>query len=340
MAKLDSNFTAFLAAIEPDPKAVEHAIDAHTPIRKHLESDDSFKEHVKDTFLYGSYKRHTSTGDIKDVDIVVLTDFDPDKEGNDPQTVLRTLKTAINRHYKDTENQQYQRRSIRVDDPLPEKPEVKLTLDIIPAYAPNGDDQPLRVPDRELKDWVWSHPKGHINYVTTLNDGQHGKGKFVPLAKIVRWWWKHQCEVRQPNVERPKPKGFWVEVMAGQFFDQSQSDYGSHFIAVLEKALAHFDSINGMSQLDDPGLRGLPILTSMTQKEYGIFLQTMKESLETAKKALAEPDELSSSILWQKVFGGKFHLAKGGTENMRNFPPPSMPGPKTPPIPPRKREAG
>ncbi len=78
----------------------------------------------------------------------------------------------------------------------------------------------------------------------------------------------------------------------------------------------------------------------MTQKEYELFIKAMQDSLETAKKALRETNELASSVLWQKVLGKEFPLSKGGVEQMRNFSPPSMPGPETPPIPPRRREAG
>ncbi len=340
MAKLNSNFKAFLSAIEPDPRAVKHAMNAHEPIREHLESDNEFKSHVKGTFLYGSYKRHTSIGSIKDVDIVVLTDFDPNQSDNNPQTVLKTLKIAINRYYKDTENQQYQRRSIRVDDPLPDMANAALTLDIIPAFAPSGEDQPLLVPDRELKEWVLSHPKGHIEFTRELNDEHHSNGMFVPMAKIMKFWWKYQCEIRQPKVDRPKPKGFWIEVMAGQFYDLSKVEFADQFIAVLEGALAVFSASGGMLQLKDPGLHEQFIKMSITKNESEVFLKAMQESLDTARKAIAETNELQSSIIWQKIFGKKFPLSKSGIEKVRSFSLPCMPGPLTPPIPPRKREAG
>jgi hypothetical protein len=340
MAQLKSKFTEFLEAIEPDRAAVRHAKAAHEPLREHLQQDPQFGSHVLNTFLYGSYQRDTAIDDIKDVDIVVLTDFNNSKPENTPQNVLRQLKAAINRHYNDGDNQQYQRRSIRVDDPLPDNPSVKTTLDVIPAFAQNGEDEPLFVPDRELGQWIYSHPKGHIKYTEQLNNEQNGKGRFVPLVKIMKSWWKYQCVLRQPKVTRPKPKGFWVEIMTGQFFDVSKLDYADHFIVVLESALTSFKATPGVPQLQDPGLNGNTIKTSMAKEEFAIFLQAMEESLETARRAYAEPNELASSVLWQKIFGNKFPLADDESDISKDIPPPSTPGPKTPPMPPRRREVG
>ena len=210
MTKLNSLFDRFLSNIEPDEDAVAYAQEAHKPVRDFLENDEKFGEFVENTFLYGSYRRHTAVGDIKDVDIVVLTNFDPESEEHTPQKVLRKLKAALARHYDDPENPEYQRRSIRINDPLPERSDVSMTLDIIPAVAPNGDDAPLLVPDREVKAWVQSHPKGHIKATSELNRQEYSGSKFVPLVKMMKWWWKYQCQVRQPDLERPKPKGFWI----------------------------------------------------------------------------------------------------------------------------------
>ena len=213
MAKLNTLFKKLLSNIEPDPSAVGYAQDAHKPIREHLSEDDKFKEYFVDSFLYGSYRRHTAVGTIKDVDIVVLTNFDPYDLENTPQSVLRKLKAALTRYYKDPENPDYQRRSIRINDPLPDKKNVEMTLDIIPAVAVNGDDAPLLVPDREMKEWILTHPKGHLAYTSKLNKPEHSEERFVPLVKMMKWWWKYQCEVRQPNGRATEAKGILGRVL-------------------------------------------------------------------------------------------------------------------------------
>jgi tRNA nucleotidyltransferase (CCA-adding enzyme) len=143
MAKLNDQFAEFLSNIEPDEDAIKYAQKAHQPVRKHLEEDDDFGEFFEDSFLYGSYARHTAIGEIKDIDIVVLTNFDPNNEDYSPTKVLKKLKTALNKFYKDADNTEYQRKSVKVKDPLPNYPNVYMTLDIIPAIAIDGVDNPL-----------------------------------------------------------------------------------------------------------------------------------------------------------------------------------------------------
>src|SRR3990172_422422 len=136
MAALNEAFKTFISNINHDKVAAKYAQNAHKPVREFLENDEEFGDYVENTFLYGSYRRSTAVGDIKDVDIVVVTNFDRNEEST-PRKALRKLKDALARYYKDPENPNYQRRSIRIDDPLPDKKDVEMTLDIIPAIAIN-----------------------------------------------------------------------------------------------------------------------------------------------------------------------------------------------------------
>lgn len=308
MSKLNSLFDQFLSNIEPDEDAVSYAQEAHKPVRECLEKDDSFSEYVESTFLYGSYRRHTAVGDIKDVDIVVLTNFDTADETNNPRAVLRKLKAALARCYDDPENPQYQRRSIRIDDPLPDRPEVTMTLDLIPAVAPNGDDQPLLVPDRELMVWIPSHPKRHMKTTSDLNKDEYSKGRFVPLVKMMKSWWQYQCEERQPDVERPKPKGFWIECLTAESFDRTQGNWADLFIAVLSAISERFTGVSEVPQLQDPGLPDQTLKTSMTLDEFQVFMGIVEDNLNLAIAARDHEDDLESSILWRDIFGDLFPL--------------------------------
>jgi hypothetical protein len=305
MPELNSTFEDFLSAIEPGDKAVKYAIKAHEPVREHLKSDDSFKENVIDTFLYGSYRRHTAVGDIKDVDIVVLTSFDITNEECSPNNVLKKLKASLSRFYKDPENPEYQRRSIRINEPLPDK-DTEMTLDIIPAVPVDKNDGVLWVPDREVKKWVYSHPNGHIKSTTQLNSDEYSQGRLVPLVKIAKWWWKYQCSVRIPKTERPKPKGFWIECLVAENFDPSQKTWAEQFISLFQNVQSKYSSPKSVPELRDPGLTNETIKTNMTLDEFSFFMEVLEDSLNIAQKALAEGDEETSEKLWREVFGDKF----------------------------------
>lgn len=306
MAKLNEQFKTFLSSINPNEDAVAYAQEAHKPVRECLESQDEFSEFVEGTFLYGSYKRHTAVGDIKDVDIVVLTNFDLANEENTPKSVLRRLKAALGRCYDDPDNPQYQRRSIRIDDPLPQHEDVTMTLDIIPAVLQGDEDGPLLVPDREVGEWVVSHPKGHMSHTTALNESSNER--YVPLVKMMKWWWKYQCEIRQPDVERPKPKGFWVECLTGEMFSPTQTCWADHFIAVLENIVSTYGGITTVPTLADPGVQGKTICTSMTLEEFFVFLGAAEESLTRARIARNAEDPTESSTIWREIFGDTFPL--------------------------------
>lgn len=308
MAKLNALFQEFISNINPDEAAISYAIDAHKPIRECLEKQDDFKQYVEGSFLYGSYKRHTAVGDIKDVDIVILTNFDIEDEKNTPQKILRKLKDALARCYDDPENPQYQRRSIRIDEPLPDNKDVEMTLDIIPAVIVTDEDEPLRVPDRVVKDWILSHPKGHLKNTSELNSDDHSGGCFVPLVKILKWWWKYQCEIIQPDVERPKPKGFWIECLTAENFDEDQTDWADHFIAVLENVSDKYTGAEKVPELEDPGLDSETIKTSMTKDEFDVFMEAVNECLEKANLARDASDKTTSSELWREIFGEEFPL--------------------------------
>lgn len=324
MSKLNSTFDEFLSAIEPGDKAVKYAIKAHEPVREFLQSDESsFKEYVVDTFLYGSYRRHTAVGDIKDVDIVVLTNFDISDDENPPNNVLKKLKASLSKFYKDPENPEYQRRSIRINDPLPDEV-TDMTLDIIPAVPVDKNDGVLWVPDKEVKSWVYSHPNGHIENTTQLNSEECSQGKFVPLVKIIKWWWKYQCSVLIPKTERPKPKGFWVECLVAENFDPNQRYWADHFITVLQNISSKYSNLQSVPELKDPGLQDETIKTSMTLDEFKFFINTVEDSLDLAKKANTEGSEAESQRLWQQIFGEKFsgsnksYIGKSGTPISRN----------------------
>ncbi len=339
MAILNPCFEELISAIEPDKEIKEYAQEAHAPVRDYLKQDPDFKDFFINSFLYGSYKRSTAVGDIEDIDIAVITNFDPNDQSHTPSEVLRRLKKALNNYYEIEDNTEYQRKSIKVKDALPENQETEISLDVIPAIAPNGEDDVLLVPDRELRKWVSSHPKAHLDYATNLNKENNSGGRYIPLVKLMKWWWKYQSEQTWPQ-KKHKPKGFWVECLTGLCFDPSKEDWAEHFIFVLENILAKYGDYSMVPDLPDPGLSGSSIKTSMTAKEYQEFIEIVESNLREARRAYADTNKLTSSVLWQKVFGKNFPLAEDDIEPFVNVPVPSRPGPLAPPLPPRPREVG
>jgi hypothetical protein len=314
MLKMSGYFDKLREAIEPDKKYKKEAQKADDPVREHLETHESFAHRHVSTFLYGSYRRSTAEGNIKDVDIVVVTNY---TTRDKPVSVLNALKDSLAELY-DEPDLADQRRSIRVDRPLPEVPESELTLDVIPAINQGKPGGPLWVPDRDKEIWVPSHPQGHIDHASSLNARSYQERAFVRLTKMMKWWWKYQFELKRAGMEahRRKPKGFWIEVMTGEYTDLSQESYPQLIISLLENAFNSFKSFRSSRRiptLEDPGLRGQRIKTSITEDEFALFLDTIEESLAWARLALNATTEEKAAEYWQKLFGEKFPSA----ENMK-----------------------
>lgn len=312
MTTMESYFGDFLTNIEPSTDAKEIAQSAHKQVREEIVKSKRFGDCIINTYLYGSYRRNTAIGAIKDVDIVLLTNLDHRLQENSPQSVLRRLKDGLTEFYGDPKDTAYQRRSIRVDNPMRSISNCDLTLDVIPAvlYVEGRDE--ILIPDRELKEWIFSNPKGHIEHTKFLNSNEHGQGKFVPVVKMFKWWWKNWCEENMPDEERPNPKGFWLECLAGECFQPGIATWSENFQVLLQTILNRYGHIVEPPPLNDPGLPGEKIKTSMTSNEFCRFLQAVSDSQKIMSEAISDNDDFDSSILYKEVFGDRFPILDSG----------------------------
>lgn len=310
---VDSYFEKFLEKIEPEKKYKKYAIKAHTRVREYLESEDSqFSQFVVDSFLYGSYARNTAIGNIKDVDIALITNFDPDSDEHKSSKVLPALKRALNRLYKDPSATSPNRKSVQVMDPLPDEEDASLTLDIIPAVLTGDIDEKLLVPDIQEDSWIESHPKGHLKFTSDLNQENVSNGMFVPLVKIIKHWWKQNS-----GVEGAKPKGFWIEILVGEEFDITKKSYAEHFVQVfknIKNRFSDYEKYQEVPLINDPGLPKETLKTSMTLAEFTHFMDAINSTLEIAEEALKNENEDESSYLWGTIFGEDFPQPESNKE--------------------------
>lgn len=320
MTTLNSYFNTFLHKIEPPEVARRNAIKAHKELRDAVDKSEKFGDCIFSTYLYGSYKRHTAIGSIKDVDIVLLTNLDSNSAENSPKAVLRRLKAALTDHYGDPKDTAYQRRSIRVENPIRSSDSVELTLDVIPAVLMNDFGDIVLVPDRELDRWIQSNPKGHINNTQYLNSEEYSEGSFVPLVKMFKWWWKNWCEENTPEIERPKPKGFWLEILASENFTPNKdlNLWADRFICLLQNIKHRYEHSSEVPMLKDPGLPYETIKTSMDNDEFQLFFNALIETLKICENAKQTEDDYESTVLWREVFGDSFPLYNEENSNQNN----------------------
>ena len=283
------DFSKYLSSLEPDDHAVSAAKAAHEKVRDRLKSDDETKEAHKDTFLSGSYARHTAIHNINDVDVICVVDID--HTITEPEAVLGWLHGVLSKYYKET---RLQGRSIGASAAK------GVWLDIVPSTPVSADDGPLWIPDRDARQWVQTHPKGQISAATSKNKATNGY--YVQTVKLLKAW-----RDRLPT-EKSKPKSYILETLIHRTIGLPSSHAGA-VVSVLEGIQTSCGFYRGTSmvpQIPDPGYSLTNVAKRWTSGDFDAFLDQVKPAAETARKAFNATDETESRQLWCKLFGSTF----------------------------------
>lgn len=291
--ELIGHFQGLLNRIEPDPVDVSKAKKSHELLRETLRKDEEIGKAHLDTYLSGSYARHTAIKDIKDVDVICVLDID--KGITEPIVLLRWLETALVKHY---------------DDVRPQGRSVGITtsdgfcLDIVPG-APLVDgatDGPLWIPDRDAKLWVGTHPKGQIKFAENLN--ARTGGYYVQIVKMTKHW-----RDRLPSLQA-QPKSYIVETLVSETLGSSSP--ASHAVAVL-KVLDGMSTRYGawvgtgrVPTISDPGYPTVNVAKRWQTAEFDAFMAQVRASATIAHQAYEETDQSRSVTAWRRLFGNEF----------------------------------
>lgn len=287
--ELAADFKCLLSSIQPGDQDVSNAKAAHEKVREQLRTDTESKDAHKDTFLSGSYARHTAINDINDVDVICV--FDIDRSITDPEVVLAWTQSVLARYYKETKRQG---RSVGAQGAK------GVWLDIVPATLMATDDGPLWIPDREAKEWVATHPKGQINAAVDKN--KTTDGFYVQVVKLMKFW-----RDRLPT-ESCRLKSYILESL----IHASIGSPSSHATAVvnslegIEHSYGFYRNTNMTPTIPDPGYPSVNVAKHWQPKDFTEFMEQVKTAATTSRKALDSTDEAESRKLWRQVFGQKF----------------------------------
>ncbi len=286
--ELSSDFAKYVSSCEPDD-AVAIAKKAHEKVRDELKTDEDTKDAHQETFLTGSYKRHTAIHNIEDVDVICILDLDIHAEGSEPEVVLTWLQGVLDKHYSETRPQG---RSIGVSA-------EGVWLDIVPG-TPVYQDGPLWIPDRAAKEWIQSHPKGQISAAAEKN--KLTDGYYVQTVKLMKAW-----RDRLPT-EKSKPKSYILETLVHQTIG-SPTSHARAVVSVLEginSAYGFYRGLGAVPFIADPGFVSVNVAKRWGSAEFDAFLDQVKAAATTARQALDSTDETESRKLWRKLFGSTF----------------------------------
>lgn len=299
MHVLTTYFMELLKNIEPPQHRLEAAKELPGKVRDYLEDTHSFPTSPPYSCLTGSYRRHTSIGDIKDVDIIVKADV---STSENPGSIIRRLNNALDNLPEALGLQGHaevkpSRRSVHVyfED-------KDFHLDVVPAIVPGEIDQELYIPDKLWGKWIPSNPIGYCRYLSELNE-KYG-GKVVPLIKLAKHFRDYQMKVM-------KPKSYWLEALViyhivNGALDMQQS-LGEAFRDLMAAIYVKFAPLLGRTDgatphIPDPML-GNDISWNWERSHFETFMHRVKEAENTATRALQTDKQEEAIRLWQTVFG-------------------------------------
>lgn len=258
-------------------------------------ADHDFQTVSPHTRLIGSYARSTAVLWVKDIDILIF--LASDALDRTPNALLLELRRILDDYPDAVVNASGQRRSIRL-----ELVEHDLVVDIVPAVAPDGDDQPLKVPDRPRQDWISSDPFGYMGRLSRLN--KEHDCKVVPLVKLTKVW-------RDVNMKIRRPKSYMLEVMV---LDAVESGgitlVGELWPSILAQLFAHWadryhalmEQGHGVPRVFDPQLGHL-ISAGWQRTEFETFMRRVREADAAARRALVAGSEEIAAEEWSRLFG-------------------------------------
>ena len=125
------------------------------------------------SFLTGSYRRNTMIGPLGEADIDIFIVLDPRYDEQSGQySCLRKFGKVLQKTYTKTPaiSRNGQAVTITFSD---------FKVDVVPAFYRNGGG--YLIPDFQLRRWIPTDPKKHVDLWTTSNKAH--KGDLVPILR-------------------------------------------------------------------------------------------------------------------------------------------------------------
>jgi len=279
MSYVDDAFTNLKGQLEITKTESELAQRRHKEIRDHVASEWE----LEDDFLTGSYRRHTKTKKLKDVDIFVVVKRDG-AQGHlrelGPSALLAELKRVLEKKYTSVT---IDRMACVIDFGSDEI----VSFDIVPAFKREGGG--YEIPDTQTG-WIATNPKRHHELASEKNAACDEK--WVPLVKMVKGANRELGDVVDPS--------FLLEVMALDLVMPPFGRYQDELVFFFATAAEQLDQ-----PWPDPATLG-PDVNSMSARERQAARTTLLEAQQIAERAVWLEDngqERAAVEEWRKLFG-------------------------------------
>ncbi|MGX5843700.1 CBASS oligonucleotide cyclase [Mesorhizobium sp. ArgA1] len=299
MLTVDEAFRKFKSRLELNEKEQNNASARQNEVRDYLVT----KFAIERSFLTGSYKRHTKTKPLKDIDIFfVLKESEKHYRNKAPSVVIGDFYDALVEKYGKAAVRK-QSRSVNVDfgvviDTDDNTDYRVVSVDVVPAFAA-GDD--YEIPDNDTGKWIKTNPEIHAAKAIAAH--QAFSNEWKGLVRMVKYW---NNNARHGG--KPVKPSFLIEVMALQCLYGDWQGRFDYEIQGLFSTLA--DRI--FDQWPDPAGLGPAISdgmdTTRKQRARDLLLAASRDATAAIDHARRgrNGDALKA---WRALFGPKFPLS-------------------------------
>lgn len=300
MLTTDEAFRKFKSRLELNDREQKNASTRQNEVRDYLVT----KFAIANSFLTGSYKRHTKTKPLKDIDIFfVLKDSEKDYKDKAPSVVIGDFHEALVDKYGEKAVRK-QARSVNVDFGVVVDAEDNtdyriLSVDVVPAFASRDD---YEIPDTDNGKWIKTNPKIHADKATAAH--QAFSNEWKGLVRMIKYWNNNP----RHGSDKPVKPSFLIEVMALQCLYGGWQGRFDYEIEGLFSTLADriFDT------WEDPAGLGPPISDGMDatrkQRARDLLLAASRDARNAIN--LAKQGRNGDALrAWRMLFGPKFPLS-------------------------------
>lgn len=301
MLTVEEAFRKFKSKLELNEREQQNASRRHTEVREHIRS----KFAIERDFLTGSYKRHTKTKPLKDIDIFFVMAESERKKYRDksPQVILDDFCSALVEKYG-KEAVRKQGRSVNVDfgvvvDADDNTDYRVLSVDVVPAFVA-GDD--YEIPNADTDRWMKTNPEIHAEKARAAH--QAFSNEWKGMVRMAKYWNNNAKHGKDKSI---KPS-FLIEVMALECLHggwQGRFDY---------EVQAFFSSLADrvLDVWPDPAGLGSPVSDGMDAQRKARAKELLQAASREASNAvhLARKGQNGEALkAWRQLFGPKFPLS-------------------------------
>jgi hypothetical protein len=277
-------FDTFKSQLELPDRKQKEAADAQKEMRERV----SLYLPIENSFLTGSYARHTKIDPLNDVDVFLVrntsrTGVSTDGSGIFPGVALDQVRDAVARAYPREATIKKQNRSVNL-----QIAGLPLGFDLTPAWLRTPDG--YWIPDTDSSSWIPSYPEVHAGMMTTANERSDGKLK--PLIKMVKHWSRNNYD---------RLCSFHIELICADIFGrQALPNYPIGMTIVLSSLLGYINTT-----MTDPVYHVSKVNKSLSPSESADLVLRAKSDGQRALDALTFENAGRSSeaiAKWREIF--------------------------------------